>query len=102
MEARHPEPSCDFCSVPGVVARHQLDTRDVPPWEEGPGRWWFACENCHADLLADRHDALIDRAAGEVAGLTGMDLDRAKLTVERSHAVFHNLDAGVWEPWPLV
>lgn len=89
--------ACDFCSCRPVVARHQIDPRSIAPWEDQPARWWYACAECHALILAGDENRLADRAVDHIPALQRMGGDQAYAIAHGSHAQFWNLDAGIWE-----
>lgn len=95
-------PPCDFCARVPCVALHRIDPRGIPAWEDDPRVGRLACGACHADLLADRDDALLRRMARTIQRGLGMAYDRAAVEAGNKLSEFRSLDTGIWEPFPLV
>jgi hypothetical protein len=82
-------PRCDFCGSRAVR------------WVYPAGRDWIACGKCHAAILADDREALLDRASLIPVPRTVSDryarhyLDRAR----RLHEEFWEARAGPPRPF---
>lgn len=89
--------ACDFCSGRPVVARHQIDSRAVAPWEDQPAKWWYACAECHPLIMAGDSWALVQRAARQLDSLIGRPLSHREAIAQASHDGFWSMEAGIYE-----
>ena len=106
--AQHTLTLCDFCVWPGPTWRYPVISfksavkifqpernRMVSPQSHGD---WLACEDCHADIEANRWEAILDRY-GRNSTLPREARRKGRKDVARYHQEFRHHKTGPATPY---
>lgn len=92
---------CRFCGRAPSIARHEIDRYDVAPWEDEPVKWWYACADCHALIMADDASTVNGRVASLNPAMKDLDLIDAVNAAVAFTEPFWKLQSRVYETLPI-
>lgn len=89
--------TCDFCASAPAVARHKVDPRSEGEIALADLKDWYACADCHTDVLAENEHSLLKRMIERRPDVQRLSVQLASAIAVGYVYGFKSVDAGEYE-----